>query len=82
MLREKVKVEDLVGLFRGDEDSTGYASAKLVVAMCEKLGPTSDDFLRRVLFGENVSWNDLSQEQRDAIREGYKLWRETGKGRR
>jgi CRISPR/Cas system-associated endonuclease Cas1 len=39
------RLQTLLGLWRGDEDSTGYETWHLAYAICDELRPTTIDFL-------------------------------------
>lgn len=73
-----VRQDDLVTLFRGDADSTGYASPLLVDRLCRQLRPgCADDIRKRIYPG--VVMSELNAVAQDAICRGYTLWLRAGK---
>ena len=67
-----VRLDELIGLFVGDEDSCGYAHAALVVAICEQTNPTTLGELRRVLYPAGSPGDDAVDE---IISWGFDRWR-------
>lgn len=80
-----VTFDELVRLFRGDQDSMGYAHPCLVTAMCERWpgqyeAPSPLLIVKRV-YGPDVTADDVNEIPRQAIGEGYDDWIRAGKKR-
>lgn len=68
-----VSTDDLVGLWLGDESSTGYWHLGIALAVARRFAPTSTEMLGRRFY---PAWPEYVHV--DAIRiieRAYKLWR-------
>ena len=69
---------ELVALFVGDAETQGYASPKLVIAICKRYRPPDLNSLRGRIY-PGVDWDDLSPIAAQAIKDGWAAWVAAGK---
>ena len=77
---ERVSLDDLIGLFVGDDETTGYASPLLVIQICRRVNPPTTQALKERLF-PNTGWDALSDIYKQALDDGYRVWNTTGRRR-
>ena len=75
-----VSIEELAALFRGDEDSFGYAHSELIVEICSR---TAKSFKPSVEWVWGIVYPDVPKEKvpleiQDMIVSGVKLWYRRG----
>jgi len=63
----------LLGLWRGDEDSTGYVHEGLAREICRKLKPNSELELVNQLY-PGVDLDDVAGDARKMIAAAYRKW--------
>lgn len=72
-------VDELVGLFSGDDWSYGYPTAELAFQLCLVLEPARfEDLWRRVYPGAPLS--EVCREDLSVLRVGYRRWRKHVRG--
>ncbi len=71
---DRLPLEELVALFVGDDDSSGYAHAGLAMAICERLGPRNFEQFRSTLYPE-IATSALDDDLQKIMRVGYFRWK-------
>lgn len=74
-----VALHELVGLFRGDSYSCGYASEKLCLAICDQAKPATANDLLKLIYPEGQG--DVSVDVVLTITRGFDLWERTQRAR-
>lgn len=73
------RLQELLGLWRGDEDSTGYETWHLAYAICQELRPATAEFLFANLW---PSGKPDDEERLEVARGAFQWWEERKKHER
>lgn len=70
----ELDLSEILALWHGDQDSLGYWSAELVVAVCQHTQPINQLVLEQRIF-PGIPSSDLDEHAKKIIGEGYRIWR-------
>lgn len=69
-----VTVDDLVALWHGDEETTGYWHAGLAFEVARLAKPKNDAQLIRLFYPDPWEYAEIPEEAKNVIREGWRLF--------
>lgn len=67
-------LDTLVGLWQGDDLTTGYQHPELVIAVCEQVQPANRSTVLRLLYPDTAP-GEVDEFARRIVAEGFRVWK-------